>query len=84
MVGIILQRVLCIIEIRKLIVSESGGDLRLNSGLLKNVMSRYHSDHSESICHYESALGNGEPLKVAKPSSYVVRSVFKKVIQEFS
>lgn len=48
MVGIILQRVLCIRKIIKLIIFESGGDIRLNSGLFKMSMSRYHSDHSES------------------------------------
>lgn len=29
-----------------------------------------------------SALGNGEPMKFGKHRSHMVRSVFKKVIQE--
>lgn len=48
MVVIILQRILCIREIRKFIISESGGDIRLNPCLFKMFMSRYHLDPSKS------------------------------------
>lgn len=79
------QRILCIIagnlKIYQLFITwEDTSDSTV--WFIKNVSV---SRHYQAILDLDlgiSALDNGEPVKIGKPSSYMVRSVFKKVIQE--